>query len=144
MHDPLHRLFGNGTPQEQIKQLLFINSKALTNEFTQDILIYYKKKTLIIITKMASILRSNFIMFILKCQKKSLTYKRDWWQDRALYQRPQPKYVKATTKYAPFKTQAPDQNKKWKTLKGSTRLSMILLRRRRMIKLDKIIDQMTL
>jgi len=38
MHNHLHRLFGNGTPQEQIKQLLFINSKALTNEFTQDIL----------------------------------------------------------------------------------------------------------
>lgn len=38
LHDALHRVFGNGTPQQQLVQLLKINWKALTLEFQNDIL----------------------------------------------------------------------------------------------------------
>lgn len=38
LHNALHRVFGNGTPQEQLVQLLKINWKALTLEFQNDIL----------------------------------------------------------------------------------------------------------
>lgn len=38
LHDALHRVFGNGTPQQQLVQLLNINWKALTLEFQNDIL----------------------------------------------------------------------------------------------------------
>lgn len=38
VHDSFHRVFGNGTVQEQIFQLLWISSKWLTEEFKRDIL----------------------------------------------------------------------------------------------------------
>lgn len=38
LHDALHRVFWNGTPQDQLVQLLKINWKALTLEFQNDIL----------------------------------------------------------------------------------------------------------
>jgi len=38
VHDALHRMYGNATPREQLLQLLFINSKALSAEFKSDIL----------------------------------------------------------------------------------------------------------
>lgn len=37
LHDAFHRVFGNWTPTEQIKRLLYINSSCLSNEFKNDI-----------------------------------------------------------------------------------------------------------
>ena len=37
LHEALHRMYGTGTPVEQIKQLLSINAPALTEGFLDDI-----------------------------------------------------------------------------------------------------------
>lgn len=38
LHDAFHRVFWNGTIQEQLFQLMWINSKWLTDEFKKDVM----------------------------------------------------------------------------------------------------------